>query len=585
MGGSKTASFNVSQYEWACVYAMGGFKVFPCKGKIPATSNGFKAATTDLKQIGEWWGQDRSYDIGIATGNGLMVVDVDNVEEVTKNVMDLLLSSTTYIVETKKGLHFYFKTDKLIKNSVKAIPGIDLRGEGGFVIAPQSRHMSGHVYRWREGQKGDIDVASLPHLPDELHKLLCPETKQSTNAQNNLILDTTGRKLVPTGGRNNYLTKIAGALQRKGLSYEALEAALQAENEAKLEEPLGEEEVRRIAKSVSRYNPESPIFSGLETNGAGSPESSILVRASQLSQASILYLQDKDKVKGQPTLIEGLDKMLGGGKRLGEVTCWHAEAKTGKNTLWHYLMYLSLELGIPQAYASRELSPEEEVIPNLMSVAFKENAWLSDMTNDRQEKYKGKLNEWPLFFSQGYGYFPLDAIKEWLDMGVKAGIQYFWFDHLHYMLEDPEDHKAASKLIKEIKTLAKQLKIHVDIIIQPNKLADGQKLSLNSIKGGAAMGQAIDNLLILERVRNSLGAKHITKLTLDVARSKLARVGSIYLQFDPDTTMFGETEPEEDKPVEASQPHGPTQPMYQNGYGSFNARERYNAFGNKGDNF
>ena len=237
--------------------------------------------------------------------------------------------------------------------------------------------------------------------------------------------------------------------------------------------------------------------------------------------------------------------MLGGGKRLGEVTCWHAEAKTGKNTFWHYLMYMWLELDIPIGYASRELTPESEVIPNLLALEFKENAWLSDLTDPgREAAYRGKISKWPLYFSQGYGYFPLADIVAWVDKGVEAGIKYFWFDHLHYMLDDPEDHKAASKLIKELKTLAKQRDIHIDIIIQPNKLSDGQKLSLNSIKGGAAMGQAIDNLIILERVKQE-GVKNVMKLTLEVARSKLCKPGSMYLKFNSEDTSFDEVEVEE----------------------------------------
>jgi KaiC/GvpD/RAD55 family RecA-like ATPase len=89
-------------------------------------------------------------------------------------------------------------------------------------------------------------------------------------------------------------------------------------------------------------------------------------------------------VKGEPTGLSGLDKLLGGGQRLGEVTCWHAEAKTGKNTLWHKLMHLWLSRKEPVAiaYASRELTPESEVLPNLLSLERKENAWLADV---RQE--------------------------------------------------------------------------------------------------------------------------------------------------------------------------------------------------------
>lgn len=57
------------------------------------------------------------------------------------------------------------------------------------------------------------------------------------------------------------------------------------------------------------------------------------------------------------------------------------------------------------------------------------------------------------------------------------------------------------------------------------------------------MGQAIDNLIMLERIKKP-GIDNISKLTLDVARSKLAKPGYLYLEYDPKTTMFQETEPE-----------------------------------------
>lgn len=664
----------MSLHEWAVIYASEGYRVFPCGGKIPLTPNGCKDATTDINQIDEWWTKHPLANIGIATGNGLAVLDVDYGKVSEEDFFRYKELITWTVATPNGGYHKYFRGN--IRNSVSKIaPGVDTRGEGGYVIAPPSSLEGvGHYDCTYSDEDAYTSLGNLPTFPQELAELLDKKEAPREARQ--------GAGLVPVGGRNDYLARVAGALQRRGLSYEALEAALLAENENKLEEPLSDAEVRRIAKSVSRYTPESPIEynsnsgepqsrglfelfkqgtieghvgggdanghesirpniptpgqhettrvygddessivrrepsphthheppthhsnasiagdgdtakpgggmdrgrgNGEPRSGAGSGDelrrehdnpkqlagvllnsttSNILIPARNLGGESLRYLRDKDAVRGQPTLIEGLDKLLGGGKRLGEVTCWHAEAKTGKNTLWHYLMYLALELDIPQAYASRELGPAEEVLPNLFSVAFRENSWLKDIDETTEAKYQSKLNEWPLYFSKGYGYFPPQEIKEWLEAGVAAGIQYYWFDHLHYMIEDPEDHKAASRLIKDIKALAKTLNIHVDIIIQPNKLSDGQKLSLNSIKGGAAMGQAIDNLLILERVKGAYDptgnstVTNVSRLTLDVARSKLARPGSLYLQFDPETCSFGETEP-----LSAPQPLEETSP-------------------------
>ena len=54
-----------------------GLRVFPCNGKIPATTHGCKDATTDPAQITKWWGGGSIYNIAIATGGGIVVLDVD----------------------------------------------------------------------------------------------------------------------------------------------------------------------------------------------------------------------------------------------------------------------------------------------------------------------------------------------------------------------------------------------------------------------------------------------------------------------------------------------------------------------------
>jgi hypothetical protein len=262
-----------------------------------------------------------------------------------------------------------------------------------------------------------------------------------------------------------------------------------------------------------------------------------------LLDESFVYLADKDLVKGEPSGLIGLDKMLGGGFREGELTVLMAEAKTGKNALYHYLMHMQLCRGISMGYASRELDPAREVIPNLLSIEFERNLWSTDITPEVRTQAREATSKWKLHFAEGYGYFPLSSLREWFTELVAQGVKHFWLDHLHYMLEEPEEHKHASKLIKELKTIAKQMGVHINLIVQPNKIGEfngvRQKMGLNTIKGGSAIGQALDNLLILERVG---GEKFISKLRLDAARHRLCKPGEILLEYNPDTTRFREVE-------------------------------------------
>jgi hypothetical protein len=262
----------------------------------------------------------------------------------------------------------------------------------------------------------------------------------------------------------------------------------------------------------------------------------LFVKADELLDEAFDYLADKDKVKGEPTGIDGLDKLLGGGFRTGELTVLMAQAKTGKNTFYHYLMYKHLQRGIPFGYASRELNPATEVIPNLLSIATGTNAWKSDIGSAFRERSKDVLSQWPLYFAPGYGHFQLREIEQWFITLKSIGVNHFLFDHFHYALEK-EDYDATASLIKQLKTITKRLDIHLNLIVQPRSLREGESLSLATLRGGAAIGQALDNLLILERVRSE---SNISKLTLEVARHKLASLGNIYLKYDPETTQIEE---------------------------------------------
>ena len=68
--------------DLALKYAARGLRVFPCKpaDKVPATVHGVLDATTDATRIEAWWTAYPTCNIGVATGGGLLVVDVDSID-------------------------------------------------------------------------------------------------------------------------------------------------------------------------------------------------------------------------------------------------------------------------------------------------------------------------------------------------------------------------------------------------------------------------------------------------------------------------------------------------------------------------
>lgn len=166
----------MSMLEHALEYATRGWAVFPAwgitngvcdcgkpncssPGKHPIPRNGVKEASADAETVARWWRAYPNANIAIATGqpSGLVVLDVDvgggkpgleSLVALEARHGDLPKSCT--VRTGSKGLHIYMAApNKPLRNSVGRIAeAIDLRAEGGYVIAPPSRHISGNTYRW-----------------------------------------------------------------------------------------------------------------------------------------------------------------------------------------------------------------------------------------------------------------------------------------------------------------------------------------------------------------------------------------------------------------------------------------------------
>jgi len=150
-------------------YAKKGIPIFPlvANGKTPIVKWGAEA-TTDPSIINGWWQQNPNFNIGLVTGvrSKITVVDFDTAEAwsnaQTKGLPDAPL------VKTGRGYHLYCKYLDGTRNFQKRadLPGIDLRSEGGYVVAPPSVHENGKVYTWIEGN--ELDSMPLPLMPEWL---------------------------------------------------------------------------------------------------------------------------------------------------------------------------------------------------------------------------------------------------------------------------------------------------------------------------------------------------------------------------------------------------------------------------------
>lgn len=127
--------------------------------------HGVKEATTDPETIRQWWRRYPRANVGVATGpvSGLLVVDIDPRHGGHPDQLPGPVPRTPR-VRTGGGCHLYLAWPEGIKRLPKTLPGcpgVDLKGQEGYVVAPPSCHVAGACYRW-EVTPAEVSLAPCP---------------------------------------------------------------------------------------------------------------------------------------------------------------------------------------------------------------------------------------------------------------------------------------------------------------------------------------------------------------------------------------------------------------------------------------
>ncbi|HEX7735625.1 MAG TPA: bifunctional DNA primase/polymerase, partial [Ktedonobacteraceae bacterium] len=266
-------------------------------GKHPRVKNGVKEATSEREQITRWWTQWPGANIGLASGGGVYVIDIDcskggSVESLAELGVPGL--EWTFTVRTGSGgYHLYLRCAEDLPNTAgKLAPFVDTRGAGGYIVAPPSRNKYGSYSRYcdlsmqpiperllarlkapttpapaTQGQPLTVNGREQEDHPyasqtDSLEK---PEHEPQSTP---LAAPALSRRSASAGpadalaqeARNNFLIQRAGYLRRDGYTAREICAMLISLNEARYSEgrhpqgPLPLEEMQRtIFKSVAEW--------------------------------------------------------------------------------------------------------------------------------------------------------------------------------------------------------------------------------------------------------------------------------------------------------------------------------------------
>jgi hypothetical protein len=243
----------------ALAVARNGKPVFPCKpgGKEPLTRRGHIDATTDPRKIHMWWKRWPNANIAVPTGgrSGMLVVDVDHLAG-----LDALEAEYGQLPETRThstgsgGMHliFAYPEDSDIRNSAgKLGEGLDVRGEGGYIIVPPSRTTRPYEV---------VDALPLANTPPWLREILTEPQRTAGKVRMIRTASSVGVDSPPIlqGSRDDTLARIAGRLHDGTRDLTDLAAELLEINAQRCNPPLPDQQVLKVARSIHRREPCRP---------------------------------------------------------------------------------------------------------------------------------------------------------------------------------------------------------------------------------------------------------------------------------------------------------------------------------------
>ncbi len=263
----------------ALALAARGWSVIPIepRGKRPlAAWHEFHQRRAGADEIAAWFARWPDANVGIVTGavSQLVVLDIDASHGGLQSLAALeaehgALPPTVEAVTGGGERHLYFaRQAPALRNRAGLRPGIDLRAEGGSVVAPPSLHPSGRRYAWAPG--GAPDQTPPAPLPRWLFD--CTRTAHAGHGLahwRNLV-----RAGVPEGERNSTLASLTGHLLWHGVDAQVALELLLAWNRMRCRPPLPDDEVAQVVQSIARlHERECSRSIGGSTGSAGTRSS------------------------------------------------------------------------------------------------------------------------------------------------------------------------------------------------------------------------------------------------------------------------------------------------------------------------
>ena len=237
--------------------------------KEPVTKSGLNDWTDNPGQIDVWWGQGEHagkrgnprYNIGMACGQvsgGIIAIDLDCHSD-EANGLDYLrdwevehgkLPETWTQITGSGGKQLFYRAGQDIRNSANGEIGVDVRGNGGYVVLPPSLHPCGDCYEWSISPD-DMDVADAD---DKVYDFIraVSKTKKRSDGWNS---EKAGIPSEITENRNETLFSLGRSFLSRGSGHDEVATLIRSLNATICRPPLPDVEVEKLIGSINRKEP------------------------------------------------------------------------------------------------------------------------------------------------------------------------------------------------------------------------------------------------------------------------------------------------------------------------------------------
>ncbi len=506
-------------------YAKSGFAVFPlhavkdgrctcaksdCSSpaKHPRTVHGLTQASNDPSFVKNLFScfTYSSANIGIRTGkeSNLVVVDVDTakggrIEELYNFVPKDALEKTLR-VKTGGGFHLYFlyPPNVEIRNSTDKLGNkIDVRGEGGYVVAPPSMHISGKPYEFLNNNK------LLPFPQAFVEKLNAAEPKAANGTERSKSNDL---ETYFNGNRNDSLARVAGKLRHAGLSQSELETALLKINAERCQPPLESKEVLQIARSIARYDVGQEPTVDFETIKNAGDFASLLLTKTANACIEEAKLAPTPKTLFDDFWFEGEICILFADTGLGKsvLAVQIADSITKHSPIGHFaleaakqtVLFFDCELSQKQ-FEKRYAVKQDDILTN--HYIF-DNSFLRCVINRRAAMPKRFTNfEDYLFFSLEYEV-------------ARTETRILIVDNITYLKSQTETAKDALPLMKELNRLKDKYQLSIMALAHTPKRDMTRPISVNDLQGSKMLSNFADSIFAIGQSAKDSSLRYLKQI-------------------------------------------------------------------------